>query len=203
MSLVEVTVQVQTDDAAPVPIEDAYYTLQDDGQTQVLEEGATDASGEAGPFALTAGETYKLLLRKDRVTFTVPESFAVTGPLPETQTFTGSPFTVGTPSDPSLCRVYGDVRRLDVFPWEGCTVLVDNLYNNAVIGDLLILHPRLEAQTDSSGVWWIDLLRGSVVRFSFQYARLIMRVQVPDQSSIDLATLYQSAESEIGEVVRG
>jgi hypothetical protein len=203
MSLVEVTVQVQTDDDTPVPIEDVYYTLQDDGQTQVFEDGQTDASGEAGPFALTAGETYRLLLRKEKVTFTVPESFSVAGPAPETKTITGSPFTIGTPSDVSLCRVYGDVRRLDAFPWENCTVLVDNLYNNSVIDDLLILHPRLEAQTDTSGVWWIDLLRGSVVRFSFQYAKLIMRVQIPDQASVDLATLYQSAELEIDEVVRG
>jgi len=204
MSLVEVTLHVQTDDAVPVDIADVYFTLLDDSQTVVLEDGQTDVAGEAGPFALTSSTSYKLLLRKEGVTFTVPTTINVgAGPSPEIHDIDGTEDAVGTPSDPAVCRIYGTIVRLDNFPWTTSTVLIDNLYNTSVIGDKCVLHPRLEVMTNTAGVWWVDLIRGSVVRISFQYSGLSIRVQIPDLETVSINTLYQTAETEIDEVVRG
>ncbi len=106
-------------------------------------------------------------------------------------TLVGTPVTTSTPSDPSLCRVSGDV--IDIFggAYVGVVFYVRHIYSPLSVGtSRLILRERKQVRSDASGQVSFDVLQGAVVRIEVtNQPNLEFEVTVPTQSSINLADL--------------
>jgi hypothetical protein len=91
----------------------------------------TDSGGDA-VFALDDG-AYDVILRKDFVTFTVPESLTVAGD--GTHNYTGVVFAPSVPTAPNTCVVYGIVTDNGGAPVEGSQIFINTVSSDTFAGE--------------------------------------------------------------------
>ena len=130
-----------------------------DSSTQLATQaiGNTDANGVI-KFNLNSG-FYFVRLFKPGYLFTAPETLLVSGAI--TKNYSGSLFDPGTPSSPSLCRVYGWIYGLSADSLAGVTVMAE-VKTSPLKAGLIVISPYLKASTtNSSGYWYLDLYPNS------------------------------------------
>ncbi|MCI0330795.1 MAG: hypothetical protein L0196_07575 [candidate division Zixibacteria bacterium] len=123
--------------------------------TQVI--GNTDANGVI-KFNLNSGY-YFVRLFKPGYIFTAPETLIVSGAT--SKNYSGTLFDPGTPSSPSLCRVYGWVFGLSADSLLGVTVTAEIKTSPLKAGSIVISPYLKAASTNSSGYWYLDLYPNS------------------------------------------
>lgn len=203
MALVQVTLTIQSDDVPPVALVGARVTVMDTGQTTVYADLTSGVGGECAAIALEESTDYAVLLSHPYTTFTVPETLSLpAGTTPVEETFEGDYTSPDVPT-PDTCRVYGYLKELDGTPWIGASVIADNLFNVIDVAGAAILAPRIDDQTDSDGLFELDLVRETTVRISIQNTDFAAHLQVPDQANANITDLLSTATEEIPEVVRG
>jgi hypothetical protein len=191
-----VTLTVQSSGA--VPIASVPVTVKNSGQTATVAVGTTDVNGQVA-FNLDNG-TYKVLVVSSPSYTTLPvQTLVVSGTT--TATYTLSAFNPGTPTSPSLCRIFGTLRKLDG------SVAVNSKVSFSLISslpvesnDTLIVVRQIEALTDTAGYFFVDLTRSSTLLqvgttivptylVSSGEAHLHHSFTVPDAGSADLLSL--------------
>ncbi len=130
-----------------------------DSLTQLATQGIgnTDANGVI-KFNLNSG-FYFVRLFKPGYLFAAPETLVVSGGT--TKNYAGTLFDPGTPSSPSLCRVYGWVFGLSADSLAGVTVTAE-IKTSPLKAGLIVISPYLKAaSSNSSGYWYLDLYPNS------------------------------------------
>lgn len=200
MALVQVTLSFKT--AGDAPLGDTRVAVQDELQTTTLWSGISSQAGVL-TLALEESTTYQLLLSRPLTVYSTPVELAVpAGPDPVEVDVVGAAQTVDPPSSPDVCRVYGYMVAPNLLAISNQVIAVDVIGTPQALAGYLVT-PRIELQTDDDGYFFVDLVRGLRVRFSVQGTRIAARVEVPDQASANLATLIESADDEIGNVLVG
>ncbi len=110
-----------------------------------------------------------------------------------TDTVKGFDITVGTPSSPALCRVYGYVYSVGAVPDNGAGVAAFLPSGVARSGNLIISPFSVSTITDSLGYFYLDLIRSdSLLPVGTKYDFIInrkdgtivhKRITVPNQTS--------------------
>lgn len=144
-----ITVHVQ--DAVAAPIADVLVRI---GVASVY----TNPGGDA-VFALDDGD-YDVILRKDFVTFTVPESLTVAGD--GTHDFTGDVFAPDVPTQPDTCVVFGIVTDNSGAPVEGTDIFINTVDNSTFAGELKIVKNQ-STTSAADGTWQLELIRNSAL----------------------------------------
>ena len=128
----------------------------------------TGPSGDA-VFALDDGD-YDPILRKDFVTFTVPESLTVSGD--GTHNFTGIVFAPDAPTQPDTCVVFGSVTDNGGAPVEGAEIFINTVDNSTFAGTNKIVKNQ-ETTSGVDGVWQLELIRNSALAPDESYQVII------------------------------
>lgn len=79
-------------------------------------------------------------------------------------TIVGQWFDPGTPAQPNLCRVYGHVYGVDGAPLAGVAVTASLPKGTARSGAAVISPVTVDAQTDESGYFFLDLIPSSALQ---------------------------------------
>lgn len=130
-----------------------------DSATQLATQaiGNTDAGGLI-QFNLNSG-FYFVRLFKPGYLFAAPETLLVSGST--SKIYSGSLFDPGSPSSPSLCRVYGWVFGLSADSLADVTVKAE-IKSSPLRAGSIVISPYLKAATtNSSGHWYLDLYPNS------------------------------------------
>ena len=154
----------------------------------------TDVAGNA-VFALDDGD-YDVILRKQYVSFTVPESLTVSGD--GTHPYVGTLITPSLPVQPDTCVVYGVVIDDGGFPVEGASIFINETDNNTFANTQKIVKNR-QTTSDSDGFWELEIVRSSqldpadspydaIITYpnGFKYETTIT---VPDQDTVEFSTI--------------
>ncbi|MCI0596298.1 MAG: hypothetical protein L0Z48_07120 [candidate division Zixibacteria bacterium] len=130
-----------------------------DSATQLATQaiGNTDANGVI-KLNLNSGY-YFVRLFKPGYLFAAPETLVVSGST--TKNYAGTLFDPGTPSSPSLCRVYGWVFGLSADSLAGVTVTAEVKTSPLKAGSIVISPYLKAASSNSSGYWYLDLYPNS------------------------------------------
>ena len=178
-----VTIHVQ--DAVAAPLADVLVRVGVASQT-------TDVGGDA-VFALDDGD-YAPVLRKDFVTFTVPESLTVAGD--GTHNFTGAVFAPDVPTQPDTCVVFGIVIDNGGAPIEDAEIFTNTIDNDTFAGELKIIKDQ-DTTSAADGTWQLELIRSSELDPGTSYQVIICfptfkyetTIAVPDQDSVEFSTI--------------
>ena len=187
---VQVTITVET--VTPEPLPDTQVDIWDNGQTILLWSGVTDSSGQV-VVALNPG-SYKVLLRRTRTSFTVPETLTVIGPSAETKTYNGTEISIPASSNPDVCVVYGYVYDITGVPDDQISPDYIALTAQRTPG-LIHLSGRFitvdesDVRVSDSGYFEIELIRGLQVKLEAPRFGLYKTITVPNQATVDLSTL--------------
>lgn len=158
-------------------------------QSSLIAVGRTDIYG-AATFNLDV-DTYLVAATAPGYIFDAYDSVEIVGA--GTDTLSGYAFDPGTPSSPSLCRVYGHLYGVSGLPAEGVRVAAF-LPDGVVRSGTMIVSPfSIETTSDSAGYFYLDLIpsdslvpTGSGYEFSITRTDggiLRQRLTVPVQSS--------------------
>lgn len=192
-----VTITLQTSGAVPIPGQNV--TVKNSAETAVIAGPVlTNASGQA-VFALDNGTYHVLVSSTAAYAPLAAQTLVVAGTT--TATYTLTPFTAGAPASPSLCRIFGFLKKLDGTAAVGAEVafrLTDSSPFRAAGNTVVVT--EVKTTTDGSGYFQADLTRSSqltpvVSGASSQYwvqapdADLLASFTVPDATSADLASL--------------
>jgi hypothetical protein len=142
-----ITIHVQ--DAVAAPIADVLVRI---GTASVY----TNPSGDA-LFTLDDGD-YDVYLRKDFVTFTIPEALTVAGD--GTHPYTGTVFAPAVPTAPNTCVVYGVVTDNGPNVVEGTKIFINTVDNGTFAGENKIVKNQ-ETTSAADGTWQLELIRNS------------------------------------------
>lgn len=178
-----VTIHVQ--DAVAAPLADVLVRIGTASQT-------TDVAGDA-VFALDDGD-YDVILRKDFVTFTVPESLIVAGD--GTHPHTGAVFAPDVPVQPDTCVVFGIVTDNGGAPVEGVDVFINTVDDTTFAGELKIVKDQ-DTTSAADGTWQLELIRSSEldpgtsyqVIMCFPTFKFETTITVPDQDSKEFSLI--------------
>lgn len=178
-----VTIHVQ--DALAAPIADVLVRI---GTASRY----TDSGGDA-VFALDDG-AYSVYLRKDFVTFTVPEALTVAGD--GTQNYTGTVFAPAAPVQPNTCVVYGIVVDNGGAPVAGSQIFINTVDNSTFAGENKIVKNQ-ETTSAADGTWQLELIRNSELAPNESYEVIICdtsfkyetTITVPDAASVEFSTI--------------
>lgn len=105
----------------------------------------------------------------------------------------GASFSIPSPTDPTVCAVYGDFVSLDGTPLVGLVVRVTNLFDPNASNGLAVMQKQQDYVTDADGRVSMNLVRGIRVAVAFAAASLRREFTVPDADTANLATLLGSA----------
>jgi hypothetical protein len=181
------TITIHVQDAVAAPIADVLVRI---GTASI----STDPAGDA-IFALDDG-AYDVILRKDFVTFTVPEPLTVSGD--GTHIFIGTVFAPAAPVEPNTCVVYGNTRDLGAIKVAGVTISISETDDKTFSNGVKIVKP-VETTSDAEGYWQLEVIRSSAliplgspyeVNMSDDGAfRYTTTITVPDQDSVEFSTI--------------
>lgn len=170
----------------------AQIQVLDSTQNSTIGLLTSDSQGR-GFFALDDG-TYCVRMYKPGWQFTVPETLNVDDN--ENVIYYASTFNPGSPSPPSLCRVYGWIYDINNQPLVGAKIsasikTIPLRYQNIVISPYY-----KTTTTDDEGYWYLDLYPNSAINpsdtkymfFIYSPSGTILRIEttVPAQGSWEL-----------------
>ena len=178
-------ITIHVEDAVAVPIAGVLIRI---GTASVT----TDTGGDA-VFALDDGG-YDVMLRKDFVTFTVPESLTVAGD--GTHDFTGAVFAPSVPTQPDTCVVFGIVTDNGGAPVEDAEIFINTVDDTTFAGELKIVKDQ-STESAADGTWQLELIRSSELDPDTSYEVIICNpsfkyettIAVPDQDSVEFSTI--------------
>ena len=155
----------------------------------------TDVLGNA-VFALDDGG-YDVILRKQFVTFTVPESLTVAGD--GTHPYVGVLVVPSAPTNPDTCVVYGNVIDVKGDPVEGASIFINETDNDTFASTTQKIVKNKQTTSDATGYWEIEVVRSSQLEpVDSPYAAIITypngfkfetTITVPDQASVEFSTI--------------
>ena len=150
----------------------------------------TDVAGDA-VFALDDGD-YDVILRKNFVTFTVPESLTVDGD--DTHPYVGILVTPSAPTRPDTCVVFGTVIDNGSDPVEGASIFI-NETDNTTFADAQKIVKNKQTTSGANGFWELEITRSSELDpADSPYVAIITypngfkfetTITVPDQDSVE------------------
>lgn len=176
-----ITLHVEDGDGADV--EDALIDVYVQNGDYVT-GGQTDENGEL-VVTLMDGD-YQARVFKSGVAFT-PKNFSVSGDA--TVGVVGSSAVPDPPDSPELCRVYVDLVNMDGTPDTNAQVRVENRFNNPGSTSPLVAVGDATYTADENGRVTMDLVRGMQVRVALGYTPFAKDFVVPDQTTVDLASI--------------
>ena len=176
-NLVEVEVVA---DSVPVP--GVSLSVYDDGGDVLVTWRESDASGEAS-FFLPSGD-YVLRAYEPGYSFEDVEFES-----PGSVTMSGEGLDVPAPSDPTLCRIYGDFVDLDGTARVGQVVKVVNLHDPVATVGLAVSEPEVEVVADANGHVEFDVVQGTKLAISISGTSTTRNVTVPAQPTKNLHDL--------------
>jgi hypothetical protein len=138
--------------SAPVPY--ASIAIRNLSQSALIAVGQADADGHAY-FNLNEG-SFAVIARCPGYTFAGCDTIDVAGA--DSITVAGYRFDPGLPASPSLCRVYGYLRRIDGSAVSDASVVAILPSGVARAYDLVISPTEVSVTTDSAGYFAFDLL---------------------------------------------
>jgi len=186
----QITLTIEDQSSNKLP--NTQVDIWDSGQTTLLWSGITNNSGQVVS-ALNPG-SYKVVLRRHRTSFTVPESLTVTGPGPETKTYTGTVILPSVPVAPNTCVVYGSVFDIDGAADDGTSpdsivVTINRVRGQLIVGDNFITQDYLRVKPDTNGYFEIELIQGIQVTIGIERVGIRKTVTIPAQASAALKDL--------------
>ena len=178
-----ITIHVQ--DAVAAPIADVVVRI---GTASVT----TDTNGDA-LFTLDDGD-YDVYLRKDFVTFTVPEALTVVGD--GTHPYTGAVFAPSVPTQPDTCVVFGIVTDNGGAVVEGTEIFINTVDNETFAGESKIVKNQ-ETTSAADGTWQLELIRNSELAPNESYQVIMCdtsfkyetTITVPDEDSKEFSLI--------------
>lgn len=187
---IQVTLTIE--DGVSTPFPEVQVDIWNDAQTLLLWSSVTDINGQVVT-ALNPG-TYKVLLRRNRTVFTIPETLIVTGPSPETQTYTGSELTLVSPTSPDTCIIYGDIYDINGVPDdqmspESIIITATRSRTPVFTGSRLLTVDPIDVRADQSGHFEITLIRGIQVSVDIPRVQFKKQFTVPDQASENIVNI--------------
>lgn len=194
------TEQVNIDvvDAVPAPITDVIVQVFDSGMSRLIQGGRTNQPAGRLTTTLDPG-TYKVILSKSLTSFTNPYTITVadTGGLtPQTFTLVGVPLSISPPASPQFCRVYGYLQSMTGQYSDKYNVQISGVGSGdrsyvagtgaidaepqGVAKDHKVIRP-----SKTTGIWEIDLVRGTYVRIQIESQSIDKVFRVPDASMVN------------------
>jgi hypothetical protein len=154
----------------------------------------TDVSGNA-VFALNDG-SYDVILRKNLVSFTVPEPLTVAGT--GTYPFTGVLIVPSVPTQPNTCVVYGTVIDDGGNLVSGAAISIKETNDNTFSNNQKIVLST-ETTSDVNGFWQLEKIRSSqldpidssyeaIITYGDGAFRYVTAITVPDADSAEFTT---------------
>lgn len=184
-----ITIHVQ--DTVAAPIADVLVRIGESSQT-------TDVSGDA-VFALNDGD-YDVVLRKQFVSFTVPESLTVAGD--GTHTYTGTIVTPSAPTQPDTCVVFGNVIDDGGDPVQGADIFI-NETNDATFSNAQKIVQNKQTTSDVNGFWELEVIRSNeldpdtssyeaIITYGDGAFIFVTSITVPDADSVEFSTIVNT-----------
>ena len=154
----------------------------------------TDPAGNA-IFALDDGD-YDVILRKQYVSFTVPEPLTVSGD--GTHPYVGILITPSLPVQPDTCVVFGVVIDDGGFPVEDASIFINETDNDTFANTQKVVKNR-QTTSDANGFWELEIIRSSqLLPVDSPYDATITypngfkyetTITVPDQDTVEFSTI--------------
>lgn len=187
---VQVTFTIETVDPTPLP--DTQIDIWDSSLTSLLWSGVSDNSGQA-VVALNPG-SYKVLLRRTRTSFTVPETLTVTGPSPETKTYNGSELAAPASSNPNVCVITGNIYDISGIPDnqvspDFVSIFAQKAQNVTHLSGRFYTSDKITVKADASGYFELELAYGLRVTIKIPRVGVDKEITVPSSPTVDLSTL--------------
>ena len=178
-------ITIHVEDAVAAPIADVLVRI---GAASAY----TDSGGDV-VFALDDGD-YDVILRKDFVTFTVPEALTVAGD--GTHDYTGAVFAPSVPTQPDTCVVFGIVTDNGGAPVEGAEIFINTVDDTTFAGELKIVKNQ-ETTSAADGTWQLELIRSSELAPDTSYQVIMCdtsfkfetTISVPDEDSKEFSLI--------------
>lgn len=158
----------------------------------------TDVSGDA-VFALDDG-SYDVILRKNFVSFTVPESLTVAGD--GTHPYTGTLIIPSVPTQPDTCVVYGTTIDDSRAVVSGAKISIKETNDNTFSNTQKLIKTT-ETTSDSNGFWKLEKIRSSeldpanspyeaIITYGDTGFRFVTSITVPDEDSVEFSTIVNT-----------
>jgi len=176
------------------PVQGIPITIKNSGETlRIAGPASTNIDGEV-IFNLDDG-SYKALLTSTNI-YEPLTSQALTVSGTTTDDYTLTPYSIGTPSSPTLCRVYGWITDANnqVVPSAQIVFKLDTL-TTAETSSYLVSTELLVIKTNNEGYFYADLIRSSQYATATDYKvscekiGLKKTITVPDSATVNLNTL--------------
>ena len=176
-----------------IHVEDALASPIADVLVRIGTASAYTGPGGDAVFALDDGG-YDVILRKDFVTFTVPESLTVAGD--GTHDYTGTVFAPSVPTQPDTCVVFGIVTDNGGAPVEDAEIFINTVDDTTFAGELKIVKDQ-STESAADGTWQLELIRSSELDPDTSYQVIICNpsfkfettITVPDEDSKEFSTI--------------
>lgn len=107
-------------------------------------------------------------------------------------TITGDDITSGTPTDPAVCRVTGDLRTIFNTFLPGRPIILRHIDSPIAVGtQTLISREYQKVMADINGVLEFDVLQGATIQIEIpnRVTDFVRTVTIPEQTNIDLIDL--------------
>ena len=173
-------------------IADCRVTLKNVAEA-TLDSKITDVNGQV-IWALDNGTYYIYLSKLGSYTFTIPETLVVSGNTSDE--YYGTPFSPGSPSSLTLCRVYGWILDSQGQALESVTILAKMIGSGIwADGGQQVDENEVSTTTDASGYWELDMIRAVELMQENQYNIVIDQINyeqaitVPDLANASLDSI--------------
>jgi len=183
------TTIVAFDTSTSQTVPGASVTIRSVDQSSLIGGAATDASGESS-FNLNADD-YVAIATATGYLFATYDTITILGE--GVDTVLAARFDPGTPSSPSLCRVYGYLFTVDGQPEAGATIAAHLPRGASQISGVIVSPFPISTTSNEAGYFYLDLipstsLSGNSTEYEFTITRtdgsiLRRRVSIPSGSS--------------------
>ena len=184
-------ITIHVEDVDTNPLQDVLVRIGEASQT-------TDVSGDA-VFALDDGD-YDVILRKNFVSFTVPEALTVAGD--GTHNFTGTLIMPSAPTQPDTCVVFGYVIDDGGNPVENAEILINETDDSTFANTQKVVLDK-ETTSDANGFWELEVIRSSeldpaespyeaIITYGDTGFRFVTSITVPDADSVEFSTIVNT-----------
>ncbi len=187
------TTIVAFDTSSSQTVPGASITIRNVDQSSLIAASVTDASGESA-FNLNAGD-YIAIATAPGYLFATYDTITVLGE--GMDTVFAARFDPGTPSSPSLCRVYGYLFTVDGQPEAGATITAHLPRGASQISGVIVSPFPVSTKSNETGYFYLDLipstsLSGNSTEYEFTITRtdgsiLRRRVSIPSSTSWQFA----------------
>ena len=99
-----------------------------------------------------------------------------------------TPGSVGVPTNPTLCRVYG-YEYLNAAPVAGREVTAKLAGLPQATSTVILEGDVVTTTTDATGYWYLDLVQGKHYQISIPEAGVKTNLVIPAQTTLDLRTV--------------